>query len=577
MPGRTTAAPKQNAPKGRTGRRVGGAALEARGFALRPAQRPATVRGVTPLSLDFHQNPKARPVQLPPFKNEPFTDFTNDAERSAFEAALKKVRSEFGQTWPCFIGGEEVTSKTTMESRDPGDLDMLVAKVPKLGREEADRAVEAATAAFPTWSQTPAEERAKYLVEASRLIRERKHEFSAWMVHEVGKSWAEADGDTAEAIDFLEYYARQAIEVAKPQPVTPVEGEKNELRYIALGVAAIIPPWNFPLAIMAGMATAALVTGNTVVLKPAEQSPGIAAKFVALMHEVGLPKEVLQFVTGPGEEVGDAMVVHPKTRSINFTGSRQVGLLLHKKSAEVAEGQVWMKRYVAEMGGKDGILVDADADVDSAVEGVLKSAYGFQGQKCSACSRAMVHEAVYDEFIAKLTPRVRELQQGHPKDVANAVGPVIDDEARDKVLEYIGYGKKEGKLAVGGKQTEDNGYYIQPTLFVDVPHNARVSREEIFGPVLAVMKVASWEEGIEVANNTDYGLTGAIYSNNRAHIDDAKRRFHVGNFYVNRGCTGALVGAHPFGGFKMSGTDSKAGGPDYLLHFVQAKLMSEKI
>jgi len=356
-----------------------------------------------------------------------------------------------------------------------------------------------------------------------------------------------------------------------------VAGEENELRYIPLGVGAIIPPWNFPFAIMAGMTCAALVVGNTAVLKPAEQTPCIAARFVGLLHEVGLPRDVLQFITGDGEVVGGAITRHPKTRFISFTGSRAVGLLLHEVSATVAPGQKWMKRLIAEMGGKDGILVDSDCDLDAAVDGVIKSAFGFQGQKCSACSRAMIHQDVYDAFIDKLVPQVEALTQGHPSDPAHYMGPVIDDEARDKILSYIDIGKKEGRLLTGGEMAEGNGYYIRPTVFADVAPDARIAQEEIFGPVLALIKVDDWEHGMEVANNTEYGLTGAVFTNDVQKQEEAKRDFHVGNFYINRGCTGALVGAHPFGGFNMSGTDSKAGGPDYLLHFVQAKLISTKV
>ncbi|MCA8965847.1 MAG: aldehyde dehydrogenase family protein, partial [Planctomycetes bacterium] len=337
------------------------------------------------------------------------------------------------------------------------------------------------------------------------------------------------------------------------------------------------PPWNFPLAIMAGMTAAALLAGNTVVLKPASQSPGVAAMWVELMHECGLPKNVLNFVTGPGSEVGGAMVEHKLTRFISFTGSRDVGLWIFEQSAKTQKGQLWMKRLVAEMGGKDSILVDAQCDLDKAVDAVVASAFGYQGQKCSACSRAIVHQDVYDEFLARLLPKVEAIGMGHPSLQRNTFGPMVDGAAKRKTLEYIEIGKKEGKLLIGGAAGPSSGNYVQPTVFADVAPTARISLEEIFGPVLAVLKVEDFAAGLEVANNTEYGLTGALFSTNEAHKEEARRRFHVGNFYLNRKCTGALVGAHPFGGFNMSGTDSKAGGPDYLLQFLQAKTISETI
>jgi len=517
-------------------------------------------------------------VQLSDFRNEPFTDFSRPEEQQAFTAALQHVqKSVLGKTWPCWIGGEEVRGKKTFDSVDPGELTRLIGKFQQLGESEANVAVEKAHAAFPEWSATSVEYRVDLFMRAAQRLRERKHEFSAMLCYEVGKSWAEADGDTAEAIDFLEYYAGQALQMAQPQPVTPVAGERNQMIYIPLGVGAIIPPWNFPLAIMAGMTAAALVTGNTVVLKPAEQSPGVAAMWLELMHEVGLPKHVCNFVTGPGEVVGAAMVKHPLTRFISFTGSRQVGLWIHEQSAKVQKGQKWMKRLVAEMGGKDSILIDSDCDLDAAVEGVVSSAYGFQGQKCSACSRAIVHQDVYDEFKKRLLPKVESIQCHHPSGQGNDFGPLIDVDAKKKTLEYIEIGKQEGELLVGGEAGPKNGHYVQPTVFDGIAPDARLSQDEVFGPVLALIKVKDFEEGLTVANNTEYGLTGAVFTNDPQHKQEAMARFHVGNFYINRGCTGALVGAHPFGGFNMSGTDSKAGGPDYLLHFLQAKTISEQV
>jgi 1-pyrroline-5-carboxylate dehydrogenase len=516
-------------------------------------------------------------MQLPEFRNEPFTDFSRPEQRKAFEQAVARVEKELGRTWPSWIGGEKVESKATFENTDPGDQARVIGRYPKLTAEDGNRAVEAAHAAFPAWAETPVEERARIFFQAAQLLREQKHVFSAALLFEVGKSWAEADADTAEAIDFLDYYAGQALRLAAPQPVTPVPGEKNTMLYIPLGAGVVIPPWNFPLAIMAGMTAAALLAGNTVVLKPASQSPAVAARFVELLHQAGLPKQVLNFVTGPGSTLGGALVQHGKTRFISFTGSKEVGLWIFEQSAKVQKGQIWMKRLIAEMGGKDSILVDAESDLDAAADAVVQSAFGYQGQKCSACSRAIVHARVYDDFVKKLVPKVQALKQGHPKDPANTVGPVVDASARKKTLEYIEIGKKEGRLLAGGGAAPGNGHYVQPTVFADVLPSARLSQEEIFGPVLALIKVKDFEEGLQVANNTEYGLTGSVFTRNAQHKELARRRFHVGNFYINRKCTGALVGGHPFGGFNMSGTDSKAGGPDYLLQFLQAKTISEKV
>lgn len=516
-------------------------------------------------------------MQLSQFRNEPFTDFSRPDQQQAFERALATVEKELGRTWPSWIGGEQVTTKVTFENTDPGESGRVIGRYPKLGAEDGQRAVAAAHAAFPAWADTPAEERVRIFMRAAALLRERKHLFSAAMVFEVGKSWAEADADTAEAIDFLEYYAGQALRFAQPQPVTPVPGERNSMIYIPLGVGVVIPPWNFPLAIMAGMTSAALLAGNTVVLKPASQSPAIAARFVALLHEAGLPKQVLNLVTGPGSVLGGALVQHPKTRFIAFTGSKEVGLWIFEQSAKTQPGQIWMKRLIAEMGGKDSILVDADTDLDQAVDAVVQSAFGYQGQKCSACSRAIVHQTVYDEFVEKLAPKVAALVQGHPRVRTNQIGPVVDAGAKKKTLEYIEIGKREGRLLCGGGPAKGNGHYIQPTVFVDVAPDARLSQEEIFGPVLAVIKVKDFAEGLQVANNTEFGLTGSVFTRSEQHKAEARKRFHVGNFYINRKCTGALVGGHPFGGFNMSGTDSKAGGPDYLLQFLQAKTISERV
>jgi 1-pyrroline-5-carboxylate dehydrogenase len=402
-------------------------------------------------------------------------------------------------------------------------------------------------------------------------------ELSAWMVYEEGKSWVEADADVAEAIDFLEFYGREAIRYAQPQPLTPIAGEKNELRYIPLGVGAVIPPWNFPLAILVGMTSAAFVSGNTVVLKPSSDSPTIGQKFVEVLREIDLPPGVVNYVTGGGGRIGDTLVGHPLTRFISFTGSKEVGLHIVELAAKTAPGQKWIKRVVAEMGGKDSIVVADDADLDAAAQGIVASAFGFQGQKCSACSRAIIDRKVYDKTVEKIVALTEKITVGPVRDRANYMGPVINQRAMESILGYIETGKKEGKVVTGGHRLDRPGYFIQPTVIADVDPMAVISQEEIFGPVLAIIRADDFDHALEIANNTEYGLTGALYSKDRSKIERAKDEFHVGNLYFNRKCTGALVGGHPFGGFNMSGTDSKAGGRDYLLLFMQAKAMSEKV
>jgi len=408
-------------------------------------------------------------------------------------------------------------------------------------------------------------------------MRRRKHEMSAWMVYEVGKPWAEADADTAEAIDFCEFYGREALRLAGDQPLTRIPEERNELRYIPLGAGVVIPPWNFPLAIMVGMTAGAIVAGNTVVLKPSSDAPAIAHAFLGILEESGMPAGVVNLLSGPGSAVGDPLVDHPKTRFIAFTGSKEVGLRINERAAKAHPGQIWIKRVIAEMGGKDAILVADDADVEAAATGIVASAFGFSGQKCSACSRAIVDEKVYDALLEKIVAKTRAIPLGQPSDPATAMGPVINAGAQKKILEYIGVGKGEGRLLAGGEAGPAEGFFVQPTVIADVPPSGRIAREEIFGPVLAVIKAKDFEHGMRIVNDTEYGLTGSIYARSPQRVAEAKRRFHVGNLYINRKCTGALVGVHPFGGFNMSGTDSKAGGRDYLLLFMQAKAMSEKV
>ena len=514
--------------------------------------------------------------QLAPFRNEPFTDFSTAENRRAMLEALARARAELGVTYDLVIAGKPVRLGTTFASVNPAAPAEVIGRHPAATAAEASAAVAAAHAAFAGWSRTTAAERVALLVRAAELLRERHFEFCAWLTLEVGKNWGEADADVGECIDFLEFYAREALRL--DAATTPIQypSERNQLRYIPLGVGAVIPPWNFPLAIMAGMTAAAIVCGNTVVLKPSPDAPTIAARFVALLVEAGLPDGVVNLVQG-GAEVGSALVEHPQVRFIAFTGSKKVGLEIYERAARTQPGQHFLRRTILEMGGKDSIVVEADCDLESAVEGVVASAFGFSGQKCSACSRAIVAEAVYDTFCDRLRERVEALASGDP-DKNFAVGPVVNEAARKRVLEYIEIGKREGKLLTGGKETESagKGYFIAPTVFTDVAPDARLAQEEIFGPVLAVIRSKSFDEALAIANNTEYGLTGAIYTYSREKLERARNEFQVGNLYFNRKCTGAMVGAHPFGGFKMSGTDSKAGGPEYLLLFTQAKSIAEK-
>jgi 1-pyrroline-5-carboxylate dehydrogenase len=397
------------------------------------------------------------------------------------------------------------------------------------------------------------------------------------MVLEESKSWPEADGDTAEAIDFCEFYAREMERLSEPQPITPYPGERNELEHISLGVCVVIPPWNFPLAILCGMTTAALVAGNTVVLKPSSDAAGIATMFVEACEEAGVPDGVLNFVTGGGATVGNALVEFPKTRLIAFTGSRDVGVQISEKAGRVVPGQIWIKRAILEMGGKDFIFVDETADIEDAANGIVAAAFGFQGQKCSACSRLIVHREVHGELLEKIVAKTKALSVGDVRDPKNAIGAVINAGAQKKILEYVAIGRKEGRVVAGGKAGPKQGYFVLPTIVDGVKPGARLAREEIFGPVLAVLKVKSFEEGIAVANDSEYGLTGSLYSRDRERLARGKRELFVGNLYLNRKCTGALVGVHPFGGFNMSGTDSKAGGREYLYLFTQQKAIAEKL
>ena len=516
-------------------------------------------------------------TQFAPFQNEPYADFTKPENAARMQAALEKVRGELGREYPLVIAGERRQRQDKLRSLNPSRPAEVVSVHDKANEQDARDAVEAAYAYFAEWSAVSMERRAEMLAQVAAILRRRKYEFDAWLVLEAGKTWNEAEADVAEAIDFCEYYARRAMKLAHPETLVQLRGEVDEMMYLPLGVGIVIPPWNFPLAILVGMTTAALVTGNTVVIKPSSDTPAIAAKFVETLVEAGFPQKSFSLLVGSGGAIGDVLVAHPKTRFVSFTGSRDVGLHINELAAKTPKGQVWIKRVIAEMGGKDAIIVDRDADVDEASTGVLVSAFGFQGQKCSACSRAIVHEAIYDEFLKSLAEKAGKLKVGPSDDFANYMGPVINARAKESILSYIETGSKEGRVIAGGGPAEGAGYFIRPTVIADVDSKARIFQEEIFGPVLAVAKARNFDHALEMANDSEYGLTGAVYSRTRENVEKARRQFFVGNLYINRKCTGAMVGAHPFGGFNMSGTDSKAGGPDYLLQFVQAKSIAEKV
>lgn len=518
-----------------------------------------------------------REQQLPPFVNEPLTDFSLPENRSAFEAALKQARAQFGKEYLCCVDGEWVKGSQTFNSVNPSNLSEVIGVIQKGDVALAERAQQVALRAYESWSRTPAPERVAYFLRAHEILRKRRHEMSAWMVLEAGKTREEADGDTAEAIDFLNYYSRQMLRLDNPAPLPQFPGEEDRLAYIPLGVGVVIPPWNFPCAILAGMTVAAAVAGNTVVVKPSVCSSVIGLQFMKILEEAGLPRGVVNMVTGSGSVLGDYLVKHPKTRFIAFTGSMEVGCSLNVEAAKVAPGQIWLKRVVAEMGGKNATIVCDDADLDSAAQGVVTAAFGYQGQKCSASSRAVVMAPVYDAFVEKVGAAVRALKVAPAEQGGADMGPVISKSAYTSILEYIEIGKNEARLIAGGEKAPGNGYFIQPTVFADVKPDARIAQEEIFGPVLAIIKAGDFDDALRIANGTRFGLTGAVYSKDAGRLDQAVREFHVGNLYLNRKCTGALVGCHPFGGFNMSGTDSKAGGPDYLLQFTQAKSVARKL
>jgi 1-pyrroline-5-carboxylate dehydrogenase len=512
-----------------------------------------------------------------PFHNLPIRTFDNEEDINRVKASIDQIKSRQGREYPLIIGDKTYTNDRKARTLNPSDPSQVLAIFQKANQAQADEAIKLADDTFTSWKQTSVEKRADILLKAAAILRKRRDEAVATMILEAGKNWIEADADLAEAVDFLEFYAREAIRYAEKQPLTPFEGEEPELFYIPLGVGVVIPPWNFPLAILTGMASAAIVTGNTVVLKPASDTPLTGQLFAEAMTEAGLPPGVLTYLTGSGGEIGDFIVEHPRVRFISFTGSMEVGLGIVERAAKLAPGQIWIKRVTAEMGGKDAIVVDEDVDLEVAAEGIVASAFGFQGQKCSACSRLIVHEKVYTELTEMVGNRTNAIQTGPAEDHNNFMGPVINQDALDKIVSYVEIGQQEGRLATGGNRIGKSGHFIEPTIFTGIQPDSRLAQEEIFGPVLAVIKARNFDDALDIANNTIYGLTGAVYSRNQEHLRKAREYFHVGNLYLNRKCTGAFVGVHPFGGFNMSGTDSKAGGRDYLGLFLQAKSVSRKL
>lgn len=510
-----------------------------------------------------------------PFRNEPYSDFGQEGPRAAYRQALQKVRSQLGHDYPLIIGNEPLTSGDWIVSTNPCAKDEVIGRAAKAQPAQLERAMEAAWQGFAEWSRWSMAERARTLVKLAAIMRRRKLELSAWMTLEAGKNYAEAEADTAEAIDFVEYYARESLRLAEPLPTYPYPGEENTSFLIPIGVGVVIPPWNFPLAILTGMTIGPVAVGNAVIVKPASDTPIIAAKFMECVLEAGFPPGVINYFPGGGADIGDALVDHPRTRFINFTGSLAVGLRIHERAAKVHPGQTWLKKAYMELGGKDALIVDESADLDLAAEVAVISGYGYQGQKCSAMSRLIVVDEVYDAMVEKFLAKVGALSIG-PAEENYPLNAVINAKAQESILGYIAKGEKEARLALGGKVAEGNGHYLEPTVFVDVPEHAVIAREEIFGPVVSVLRARDFSDALRIANDSPYGLTGGLVSRKREHIERARREFSAGNLYINRKITGALVGVQPFGGFKLSGSNAKAGGPDYLRLFVEMKTVTER-
>src|ERR687889_35278 len=515
---------------------------------------------------------------LIPYKNEAYLDWSDERNVEAMQAALRDVGSRLGRSYPAIIGGKRVETDSEIISVNPANPSEVVGRTASATEREADMALESATSTFETWSRTSAEARARILLRASAIMKRRRFELFAWEAYEGGKPWAEADAQVAEAIDFLEYYAREMLRLRDGVEIYSIPGEESRYSYQPMGVGVIIAPWNFPTAILTGMSSAAIVTGNTIIMKPSEFTSVIGAVVADIFEEAGLPEGVLNFLPGYGSAVGDYLVEDARTRFISFTGSMKTGLRINELAARQIENQRWVKRVIAEMGGKDAMVIDDSADLDSAASDIVKSAYGYSGQKCSAASRAILHADVYDEVLDKVVEKAKALKIGVPAEGGADVnvGPVISEPQFEKVAGYVDVGKQEGERVLGEDPGDpQSGYFISPTIF-EVEREARVAREEIFGPVLSVIKARDFDEALSVANDSPYGLTGGVYSKNRDHLERARQEFQAGNVYFNRGITGALVGVQPFGGFGMSGTDSKAGGPDYLPLHMLARTVVER-
>jgi 1-pyrroline-5-carboxylate dehydrogenase len=514
-------------------------------------------------------------MSLPKFRNAPSVDFTRPEVEAAMRSALAAVESQFGRRLRLVIGGEHREADGTFPSMNPSNHAQIVAYAPQAGADHVSDAVAAALRASTAWKRTEAQDRAALLLRAAEILRRRRLEIAAWMIFEVGKNWPEADGEVAEAIDHLEYCAREVLRYDSGQPTAPHARELASYTYEPLGVVAVISPWNFPLALTIGMAAGALAAGNTIVLKPSSESPASAAVVGEVMEEAGLPPGVLNFVTGRGEIVGERLVEDPRIRMVAFTGSRDVGCRIYERAAKVQKGQIWLKRVIAELGGKNAVVIDDEADVEDAVTAAIVSGYSYQGQKCAAGSRLIVSRSIYRDVVERFVDQVRRLDVGPGKE-NHTLGPVISKRAMETILEYIRTGASEGTLLAGGEPGERDGFYIQPTVIAGVDRHARIAQEEIFGPVVAVIEARDFDDALSIANGTIYGLSGAVFTRNVEKIARARREFACGNLYINRKCTGSEVGAHPFGGFHMSGTDAKIGGPDYLLHFLQPKVTSIK-
>ncbi|MFQ5847374.1 MAG: L-glutamate gamma-semialdehyde dehydrogenase [Candidatus Methylomirabilales bacterium] len=543
----------------------------------RPPEELLKPPGPVSADRDRARTPRVgSPAQPPPFRHEPALDFSEEEPRKRMQAALVLVRSRFGGSYPLVIGGDEVQTTRELPSINPSCSEETVGRASLADLSAAEQALDAARRAFPGWASTSPRERAEHLFRAATLMRRKRVELAAWEVFEVGKPWREADADVAEAIDYLEYYGREMVRLGEARRLGDVPGEVNEYLYQPRGVAVIIAPWNFPLAILTGMTSAALVTGNAAIMKPAEQSPLMAWHLMEILREAGFPAGVANYLPGLGEEVGEYLVTSPSVDLVAFTGSREVGLRIYELAAKVREGQRGLKGVVAEMGGKNAIIVDEDADLDETIRGVVSSAFGYAGQKCSACSRAIVVGSAYEAFLERLAEAAASLTVGPADDPGTVIGPLIDEEAYRKVLRYIEQGRAEARVIVETDVSRlTSGSYVGPTVFADVPPEAAIAQEEIFGPVLAVIRATDFEAALAIANATEYALTGGLYSRSPAHVERAKAAFRVGNLYINRKITGAIVGRQPFGGLKMSGVGSKAGGPDYLLQFMEPRTITE--